>query len=421
MITRENIKLFLLCAIVMTICLSRLNLNSNFIVLLIIAWLAGGRLKQRFAVLKKDKLFIAYLLYLAIQVIGVTMSDDLNAGWKEIESKMGFLAVPVIFCSRGFHTENMRRKAMLIFGISITGAALYCMAMAVSRYVVSHDMTVFFYHEFVRPLDHHAVYFAVFTFINLVFLISELKKVPWFRKHRVVYFFWIAFYLLLLFLLSSKMVLFVTAFYLLIQLILSIRSTKTAIWPQIVAAVSILLIVVLVLVTDNPVKKRFADLKGDVELLSLNKYNEAMYFNGWQLRLLLWRFTFEIIRDKDAWLTGVGPTNDQAALQEKYLEMGLYKGLESRGDQGYLEFNCHNQFLQSALQSGIAGLLIFVGWCVVLAIKVIRKGKAVLSWMVLIIFAFFFIESVLERQYGMILTTLLPLLYLYAKPDPVNS
>ena len=421
MMSRENIKLFLLCAIVITICFSRLNLNSNFIVLLTAAWLAGGRLKRRFQVLLKDKLFIAYLLYVVIQAIGITMSDDLKPGWKEVESKLGFLAIPVVLCSRGFHTENMRRKVMLVFGMGLTVAALYCISVAIFKYSVSHDTTVFFYHELMRPIDHHAVYFAVFTFINLVFLVSELRHFSWFKKNRVVYVVWVAFYLVLLFLLSSKMVLLITALYLISQLILSIRSAKTAIWPQLLGAFSILLIVVLVLVTDNPVKRRFADLKGNIELLSLNKYNEAMYFNGWQLRLLLWRFTFEIIHEKNAWLTGVGPTNDQAALQQKYLDMGLYKGLESRGDQGYLEFNCHNQFLQSSLQSGVPGLLAFAAWCVILAARTIRKGKTVLTWMVLIIFAFFFIESVFERQYGMVLSTLFPLLYLYAKPVPVNS
>lgn len=421
MISRENIKLFLLCAIVVTISLSRLNLNSNFIVVLIVALFAAGRLRQRLAVLKKDKLFIAYVLYLLIQIAGATLSDDLKVGWKEIESKVGFLALPLVLCSRGFHTENMRRKVMLVFCMSITAAALYCITMAISRYSASHDITVFFYHELVRPLDHHAVYFAVYAFINLVFLISELKNIPWLKNHRVIHFIWIFFYLFLIFLLSSKMVLFITAFYMLYRLVISIRSSKKRLWPNLLAGFSILLVMVLVIITDNPVKKRFVDLKGDIELLSLNKYNEGMYFNGWQLRLLLWRFTFEIIRDKEAWLTGVGPTNDQAALQEKYLAMGLYKGLESRGDQGYLEFNCHNQFLQSSLQSGIPGLLIFGGWCVMLVLRTIRKRKETLSWMVLIILAFFFIESVFERQYGMILTTLFPLLYLYAKPDHINS
>ena len=101
--------------------------------------------------------------------------------------------------------------------------------------------------------------------------------------------------------------------------------------------------------------------------------------------------------------------------------MGLYSGLESRGDKGYLEFNCHNQFLQSSLQSGIPGLVVFLIWLVVFLQRVIRKRHNVLAWMAIMILAFFLTESVFERQYGMILTTLFPLLYLYSVRPAVRK
>jgi len=200
----------------------------------------------------------------------------------------------------------------------------------------------------------------------------------------------------------------------------SVHTVSDKIWRQVLAGLAIVLIITAISFTDNPVKKRFTDLKGDIELLSLDRYTDNMYFNGWQLRLLLWRFTFEIIRDKNAWLTGVGPTNDQQALEKKYLEMGLYSGLKSRGDRGYLEFNCHNQFLQSTLQGGIPGLVVCLIWSAIFLFKVIRKQDPVLAWMAIVIFAFFLTESVFERQYGMVLTTLFPLIFLYT-PKPVRK
>ena len=414
MVASKTIKFFLLCATVITIVLSRLNLNSICIVLLTATWLAEGDYKNKLNLLRKDKLFIAYVLYLVLQIAGTTLSDDIKVGWKEIESKLGFLAIPLIFCSESFTDINLRRRLMFVFSISLTLAAGYCLGAAALRYFVSSDETVFFYHQLVSPLDHHAVYFAVFTFISLVFLMREGKDHPLLKKNKIGYITWIVFYLFLLFLLSSKLVLFITVAYILYSLIASVQSAKAKIWRPVIAGLSILLIITVISFTNNPVKKRFVDLKGDIELLSLNKYTDNMYFNGWQLRLLLWRFTFEIIRDKNAWLTGVGPTNDQQALEKKYLDMGLYSGLESRGDRGYLEFNCHNQFLQSSLQCGIPGLLVFLIWCVIVLYNVIRKREPVLTWMSIIIFAFCLTESVFERQYGMVLTTLFPLLYLYS-------
>lgn len=422
MVALKTIKFFLLCAAVVTIVLSRLNLNSICIVLLTAIWLAERDYKNKLNLLKKDKLFIAYVLYLVLQIAGTALSDDIKVGWKEIESKLGFLAIPLMFCSGSFTDINLRRKLMFVFSITVTLAAGYCLGAAALRYFVSSDETVFFYHQLVSPLDHHAVYFAVYTFISLVFLMREGKEHPWLKKNKIVYITWIAFYLFLLFLLSSKMVLFITVVYMLYSLSKSVEGANAKIWRPVIAGLSILLIIAAISFTNNPVKKRFADLKGDIELLSLSKYTDAMYFNGWQLRLLLWRFTFEIIRDKNVWLTGVGPTNDQQALEKKYLDMGVYSGLESRGDRGYLEFNCHNQFLQSTLQCGIPGLLVFLAWCVIFLYQVVRKREPVLTWMSIIILAFCLTESVFERQYGMVLTTLFPLLYLYTtNPVPGKS
>ena len=409
----KTIKFILLCGIAITIVLSRLNLNSNCIVLLTALWLIEGDFKNKLTRLKNDKLFIAFVLYLVVQIAGTALSDDFKTGWKEIESKAGFVVLPLIFCSGSFTDGNLRRRLMFVFSITLTLAACFCMSAAAIRYFLISDETVFFYHQLVSPLDHHAVYFAVFTFICLIFLMSEGKDHAWFKKNKIAYISWMVFYLFLLFLLSSKMVLFITVAYMLYFLISSVKTAKAKIWRPVIAALSIVLIITAISFTNNPVKKRFVDLKGDLELLSLTKYNDNMYFNGWQLRLLLWRFTFEVVRDQNAWLTGVGPTNDQQALEQKYLEMGLYGGLQSRGDRGYLEFNCHNQFLQSTLQGGIPGLLIFLIWAVIFLFNVIRKRDPVLTWMAIIIFAFFLTESVFERQYGMVLTTFFPLIYLY--------
>jgi O-antigen ligase len=180
------------------------------------------------------------------------------------------------------------------------------------------------------------------------------------------------------------------------------------------------LLVVGIIISDNPVHKRFIDLKGDIELLKREKYDAGIYFNGWQFRLLLWRVTYEIIRDKHAWLIGVGSSDAQEILAEKYRDLGLYAGGRNPDDRGYLEYNCHNQFLQTLLQSGIPGLLFFSGWVCMLFIKTLSRKEPVLTWSMIIIICFFFIESVCERQYGMILCTLFPLLYIYTYKNVIN-
>jgi O-antigen ligase len=272
----------------------------------------------------------------------------------------------------------------------------------------------------VKPISQHAIYFSVYTFIALVYLLSEESTLLWLKKKRMIYISWIIVLLFFLFLLSSKMVLLVVILFLL-HLFFRPGKKKIRRWQAMGSGIFALLLIIAILSTDNPVHKRFIDLRGNMELLKQEKYDAGTYLNGWQFRLLLWRITYEIIRDKKAWFAGVGPANAQSVLEEKYLDLGLYAGVKNSGDHGYLQYNCHNQFLQTLLQSGIIGLLFFAGWCYLLFKKALQKKEPVLFWSVVILICFFFIESVCERQNGVILCTLIPLMFIYTRKNAANS
>jgi O-antigen ligase len=404
---------------VITIVFSRLNLNGLCIILFTLTWLIEGGFKYKWSLLKKDKLFIAYALYFLIQFAGLAQSENIYTGWKGVESKLGYLVLPMVFCSTSFLNISMRRKVMWVFSLAITLAALYCLAVAGIEYFETGDNAFFFYHQLVSPISHHAIYFSVYTFIIVVFLISEEGALPWFAKNRLIYISWIIFLLFFLFLLSSKMVLLLVILFLL-YLFFRFGNKKITQWKTIAGGVFAVLLIFAIISSNNPVQKRFIDLKGDIELLKREKYDAGIYFNGWQFRLLLWRVTYEIIRDKHAWIIGVGPSNAQSMLEEKYLDLGLYAGGKDPDDRGYLKYNCHNQFLQTILQSGIAGLLFFLGWFYMLCKKTLSGREPVLLWSLIIIICFFFIESVCERQYGMILCTLIPLMYIYTSKNVIN-
>ncbi|MGZ5135229.1 MAG: hypothetical protein ACXWCG_08770, partial [Flavitalea sp.] len=207
MISITTLRLYLLYAVLITIVLSLLNLNSIFLVALVCTWILDGDFSNKWSRLKKDKLFIAYALYFIIQIAGIALANNLMSGWKEFESKAGFFGVPLLFCSTYFLDTRMRKNAMLVFSITLTLGALACLGVAMYRYVFTADTTLFFYHQLVSPLNQHAVYFGVFILISMVFLTTEAKDQEWLKSNRPLFYVWILFYLFFLFLLSSKMVL----------------------------------------------------------------------------------------------------------------------------------------------------------------------------------------------------------------------
>ena len=411
-----SIRFYLICLMVVTILISLLNLNSNCIVLFVAIWAVEGDFKNKWKLLKKDKLFLVSILYLLVQLAGIAKADSLLQGWKEAESKLGFFVLPLVFCSTTFFTTIMRRKVMTVLSVTVTLVALYCLGTALYHFSYTGNREVFFYHQLVSPVLHHAIYFSVYIFIAIIFIVLEKPSIGFLTKNSWVTATWVGFLIIFLFLLSSKLVLFLFILFLL-KVIIDLNKKKMKKFTLVAFSVIVVSLIAAVVVIDNPVKQRFADMKGNIEMLSLEKYNAGMYFNPWEFRLLVWRFTYEIIRDKNAFPMGVGPTNDQKELQKKYQYMGLYSGAEGSPGHGYLDYNCHNQFLQSTLESGIPGLLVLISWCIVLLLKAYKKKERVLNWIIVIIFAFFFTESVFERQYGMILTTLFPLMYLYSKPQ----
>ena len=95
-------RLYMIYGMLITIVFSLLNLNSYCTLLFTLAWLLEGKFKSKWAILKRDKLFIAYALYFLIQFAGMTQSENLYSGWLGVEDKLGFLMLPMVFCSSPF-------------------------------------------------------------------------------------------------------------------------------------------------------------------------------------------------------------------------------------------------------------------------------------------------------------------------------
>ncbi|PWT78925.1 MAG: hypothetical protein C5B59_00810 [Bacteroidetes bacterium] len=415
-------KAFLLCGILATIILSLLVLNSIFIMLLLATWFFEGGLKEKWTLLRNDKLFLAYAIYFFVQFfLAMLNNHGFYQGWCAIEGKLALLVLPIIFCSSSFVSDQLRRKVMVVITLLLTAASLYCLVTNLIQFGKTGEKDLFFYHKLVSAINQHAVYFSVYIFICLVFLMNEGIKVRFLHRNAWLMWLWMGYLTGFVILLSSKMVLIVLFFYAIYTIFyhfLKRYKRKAAA----IAAISLGVMVSMILVINNPIKSRFKDIMAThVSSLEEKQFKPLDYFNGLEFRLLLWRFTYEILRDNRAFITGVGPANAQDFLVKKYISMNMYQGDKKAGRPGYLAYNCHNQFLQAALQSGIIGLVAFVFWCGAILVKTIRRNNPVLSWMMLIIFVFFLSESVFERQYGIILCTFFPLLFLYPESKVESS
>ena len=356
--------------------------------------------------------FLGCFLNVLLSAFGLLYTHDPYKNLQIVSTKAGLVAISFFFCAGNVIYGSYRRILMGLFNTSLIIVTIICLFIAYRQYSQHHDVSVFFYHQLLSPFKHHAIYFSYFLFFCSVYWIENWNKQV--QKKAISYAIALAvtYNFLLILLLSSKIVIvicFLYALYLIFRIFLN-RKNYLAL-----AAGSLVLIasVLFVLLTKNPVSQRFNDLKGNLSVLKEKSFAPHMYFNGFQFRLLNWRFTFEILQEEKAWMLGTSPGDAQKKLNDKYVAVNMYQG-EGVGNRGYLAYNSHNQFLESTVQSGFFGLITVI-WIIialfVLSYKTRRREPKLLAWSV---FAFCFTESVFETQYGIFLFSFFVLLSIYS-------
>jgi O-antigen ligase len=391
--------------------------SSTSTALLLLTGVIGNRSFPR-----EKKIFfflLVSLLFVLLQIISMFYTQDQRKGLTSIIIASSVFITPLAMYSTGYLNRNTTKDLLKIFCILLAAALLYCLANAFIQYNRTGHSSFFFYHQLVHPIKQHAVYFSILLFTGIVFcgeLIRENQtgKMVW---PAIAFLYFTGF----LFLLSSKLVIAFFVIYLFYFSISAIKKRTNRLKARLSLTFLVLLAACIVLLSKNPISNRFADLlRGD----SFNKeqYSSDEYLNGLQFRLLQWRLVPEILDENRSWIAGVSPGDAQDKLIQKYLSKKLYAGDPANNDPGYLIYNTHNQFLQSLLENGIIGLLVFsLLFFAVIKMTWHKKKLNGMSFVILLLLTYCFTESILKTQYGVILFTFLPLLPYYYYYEEENK
>jgi O-antigen ligase len=349
--------------------------------------------------------WIGCTLLFILQCISLLYTNNLPEGGRLLQRSSGIIFIPLaVIINKDFLTEKFQ-KLRYYFSIILCVGSLYCLAKAFAGYIEGASISIFFYHNLVKPLSQHAIQFSIMVFIALAFLIENLKRskgYPIFLS-RVM----ISFLSLIIVLLSSKLVISMYVLFLLYfyfnEKIHKLRSV--ALIPVFIIALTI------ATVTPNPLGNRFRELfAGNKMLFTQDKFSPSIYFNGVQFRLLQWRFTYEILTEQRSWLNGLTPGDAQSFLDRKYSETNMYTGKPGTRDRGYLGYHTHNQFLQTLLENGLVALVLFLFICFSFFKMAMGCKSKSLKWLVVLLLIYCFTDAPLETQYGIVIFTFFPAL-----------
>ena len=343
---------------------------------------------------KNKLLWILPALYFAY-LVSMIISGDFSM--KILEHKLSLLVFPALFVLAPYSREdrNTIYKA-LVTGLLFSG--LICLLYALFRSVepveggfefsanvledrgflesIRYGGNYFFGRYF--SVFHQTVYYALYLSLGIAILLFKNDLFP--EKHRFGY---LAFFLLILFLISNKAAYIV----LLVIFVYHIASRSIPTGRKIVFLTAFVVLAGLFAWT-NP------RIKNSLETAILNKWElkkNARY--GFATRLLSWDAAVTLIREKPIWGHGAG--NAQEAFDAMYMEKEYRFPLRDR-------LNAHNQFLQSWVENGLPGLFL---WTLALVLAYLGAIKNQVSRNLLIVFVLIILinalfESVLNRFSG---------------------
>jgi len=296
--------------------------------------------------------------------------------------------------------------------------SMVCVGLAIPRYWSTGDIGEFFYHPLVSPISQNAVFFTVFVLFGLLFLLTyDLRNVFPLNSPAMIRGLQVTLVCLFIFMviqLASKLFLVLMAlilgwfFFRKYHLTGKLRVLIAIMIPGIIG-------IALLMLTNNPVKSRYsAVLHANIRMIGREQFTPGDSFNGIQLRLLEYRFAYEILNEQRAWVRGTTSGYSQDLLNQKYVKANMYLGSPGRKGRGFWDYNFHNQFVETLVRTGMIGLavLLAIFWLQIDIVRRWRTGQAFFT--ILIFIAFFIPQSALTMQTGVFLFAFFPMLLLYS-------
>ncbi|PWT96536.1 MAG: hypothetical protein C5B52_15540 [Bacteroidetes bacterium] len=355
--------------------------------------------------------FLACLALVLISLAGLLYTNFPQDNWTRATREAGILAAPFLFSTYASLNDTKRKFLIKWFGIALALVSIISLGYASWQYGQFHDSSVFFYHDLLKLFSQHAVHFSFFLFICIVCWMEHDIATSKSKTEKYLLILLTAFFSFMMFMLSSKTLIVITVCYFIYFLGRQFFSKNSMSRRWMIGALFVALTSIVVF-TNNPIKKRFLDVSDRRTMLfEQDHFNQGIYFNGVQFRLLLWRFSYQILNKHHAWVFGVSPGDGQHELNQRMIDSNMYQG-DGDFNKGYLGYNCHNQYVQTTLQSGIIGLVFFliaIGSLFVMSVRQ-RNSSAAIIVCGLIIFCF--TEAILEAQYGLVIFNFVPLLLL---------
>lgn len=295
---------------------------------------------------------------------------------------LGFMLLPPFSKKNINLVFNIFTKANVLFG-------LFFIVYSFFRFLKTKKTEVLTYHELVSILDLNAIYVSVFFLLSVAYLLIKKKKT---RIDTISLLILIG----LILSLSSKTIIscLIVLLFIYYKFFGNFKRKKKINARTIF--VSLLLITILLAVSQNVMRRVLFEKQSNIEeVLTVKKVNHIYPWTGTTIRFLQLRFLSEQIKEDGIALTGFGLFASRENLKQRHERLGTYPA--------YHMYNYHNMYAQIISETGLIGLIILILIIFSNLFSAIRERSFVYLSFSLIMFFWFFTESVLWVQRGLFL------------------
>lgn len=326
-------------------------------------------------------------LFYFIGLAGVLYSKNTSEAWFNAEVKASLLVFPLAFYFGKIPVQYYLPRILKSF---IEGCVVAVLLNAVNSSLLfweTHKISSFFYGEssFFTHVSYYS-YYLLFSIVALYHLFFHPQKENYLKRSFTLIL--IVFFSIAILLGASKSgLLGLLTVHLGASVYWVVRHKK---YKQGIISIAVLIgVISLTISTSSTIKNRISEVFSSVEQAEQQQLKPN---SSTAIRLIAWKESTRLIKERPLFGYGTGDVSDR--LTERYKKKH-YDNLVNR------HLNSHNQFLQTAIGSGITGLLYFI-FLLTYPIIRLQKYKFLYVGFLAITVINFATESMLETQAGVV-------------------
>lgn len=332
---------------------------------------------------RNNKLLWGLPVFYGIHILGLIHTSNFSYAGLDLQTKLTFLLLPFVI-----GTLQLRGNDLRNIKIGFTaGCLLSCMIMlfyAIYRYTTTHQTNWFFYTDY-SSLFMHPTYLTMYLGVAVYFVLERLLQTTN-KTQGVIVGAELLFLLANSILLSARTALATTLLLTIVFAILALREKKftTAARTGWTFALGCSL---LFYIGMNKINNRFTQVEDAI----VQQSGQETAHNSTTGRIEIWKESLALLQDN--WIIGTGTGDIKDELLKSYAAHQFTYGLERK-------LNSHNQFLQTWLCLGIAGLLVLIALLFIPLLKSRISTDNAFLFLAGIITLNAMTESILEVQKG---------------------